>query len=194
MRKVISILFLLVFVFNTVGYKLVFYYLEVVADERIQSKIEQISDQDKELITIKIPINLPYHTDWSDFERVDGEVNFKGKIYKYVKQKIARDTLILLCINDQERTEINKQKDIYVKKINGLTTENNKKPILKQIKTDYLESKEGFKYVVYASNKSAYQTEKKYNYPSGFTRKLEMPPWQLLIKNQSIKKYFTFKT
>lgn len=181
MKKVISILFLLVFLFNVVGYKIFFYYLELAADERIQTKIEQISELDQELITIKIPINLPYHTDWANFERVDGEVNFKGKIYKYVKQKVSRDTLILLCINDQEKTEINKQRDNYVKKINDLSTENNNKPTLKQAKTDYFESVKALKFVLFPSNKSEYQLNKKYNYPLGFTRKLIMPPRQLVI-------------
>lgn len=173
---------MLIFLFNVLGYKIFFYYLETEADDRIQSKIEQISETDKELITIKIPINLPYHTDWANFERVDGEVNFKGKIYKYVKQKIQRDTLIMLCINNQEKVEINKKRDNYVKKINDLTTENNKKPTFKQSKTDYFESFEAVKFGLFASNKSVYQLNIKYNYPLGFIRKLEMPPRQLLIK------------
>ena len=166
----------MVFLFNVVGYKIFFYYLEIKADERIQSKIEQISELDKELITIKIPINLPYHTDWANFERVDGEVNFKGKIYKYVKQKVQRDTLILLCINDTYKAEINKQKDNYIKKVNDLSTDSNKKPVLKQTKSDYFESFDKVKFVLFASDKHEYQLNKKYAYPSGFTRKLEMPP------------------
>lgn len=181
MKKVVSISFLLVFLFNVLGYKIFFYYLEIEADDRIQSKIEQISETDKELITIKIPINLPYHTDWAKFERVDGEVNFKGKIYKYVKQKVSKDTLILLCINDKEKTEINKQRDNYVKKINDLTTEKNKKPNLKQSKTDYYESFELVKFVLFTSNKYEYQLNRKYNYPLGFTRKLKMPPRHTVI-------------
>ena len=178
MKKIISILFLLVFLFNVVGYKIFFYYLEIKADERIQSKIEQISELDKELITIKIPINLPYHTDWSNFERVDGEVNFKGKIYKYVKQKVSRDTLILLCINDEQKVEIGKQSDNYFKKINDLAKENNKKPNIKQTKIDYFESFEAAKFVLFSSNKFEYGVNKKNAYPLGFKRKLEMPPRQ----------------
>lgn len=171
-------MFLLVFLFNVVGYKIFFYYLEIEADEHIQSKIEQISELNKELITIKIPINLPYHTDWSNFERVDGEVNFRGKIYKYVKQKVSRDTLILLCINDEQKVEIGKQSDNYFKKINDLTKDNNKKPNIKQTKIDYFESFKSTKFVLFASNKSDYEVNKKNTYPIGFTRKLEMPPRQ----------------
>lgn len=164
------------FLFNVVGYKLFFYYLEIEADERIQSKIEQISENDKALITIKIPINLPYHTDWANFERVDGEVNIKGKIYKYVKQKIHRDTLILLCINDTEKTEIHQQKDNYVKKVNNLASDSHKKPSPKQAKTDYFESLVAINFATFSVDKGDFYTSKNYNYPLGFSLKIETPP------------------
>jgi hypothetical protein len=164
-----------------VGYKIYFYYLEIEADGRIQSKIEQISELDKELITIKIPILLPYHTDWANFERVDGEVTFKGKIFKYVKQKISKDTLILLCINDKEKTEISNQRDNYISKINDLASESNKKPTLKQCKTDYFESFNDIKFAIFSVLKTPQQSKISYKYPTGFTRNLEMPPRQLLI-------------
>ena len=174
---------MLVFLFNVIGYKIYFYYLETKSDERILSKIEQISELDKELITIKIPINLPYQTDWANFERVDGEVNFKGKIYKYVKQKVSKDTLILLCINDKEKIEINKQSDDYIKKVNDLASENNKKPTLKQSKTDYFESVKNLRFDLFGVEKLIHQTRKNCKYPIGFKRNLEMPPRQLLVNS-----------
>ena len=36
------------------------------------------------LIEIKVPVSLPYQTDWKEFERVDGEIEFNGMHYKYV--------------------------------------------------------------------------------------------------------------
>ncbi len=61
--------------------------MEQQADHRIESKIQSLNEFDKRLITVKIPINLPYQTDWREFESIDGEMSFKGKTYKYVKRK-----------------------------------------------------------------------------------------------------------
>ena len=46
MRKIVSILLLLVFLFNTIGYKAFFFYLEQKADARIQAKIQTLDEMD----------------------------------------------------------------------------------------------------------------------------------------------------
>jgi len=137
MKKAVSILLLTIFVFNTIGYKALFVFLEQEADARIQAKIQTLDELDKRLITVKIPINLPYQTDWREFESIDGEMIFKGKTYKYVKRKVLRDSLILLCIDHQEKNQLQKSSADYFKKVNDLASETNKKPVLKIAKTDY---------------------------------------------------------
>ena len=148
MKKLASILLLLIFLFNTIGYKAFFFYLEQEADKRIEAKIETLSELDAELIAVKIPINLPYQTDWREFESVDGEMTFKGKTYKYVKRKVLRDTLILLCIDHTEKSQLQKSSADYFKKVNDLTSETNKKPVLKQAKTDYYQQSNNLSVVV----------------------------------------------
>lgn len=137
MKKSAAIFLLLIFLFNTIGYKAFFFYLERQADARIEARIRTIDELDKRLITVKLPINLPYQTDWREFESVDGEMNYKGVTYKYVKRKVMRDTLILLCIDHKEKSQLEKRSSDYFKKVNDLTSESNKKPVLKQAKTDY---------------------------------------------------------
>jgi len=139
MKKAVSLLLLAIFLFNSIGYKVLFVYLEHEADTRIQAKIQTLDEFDQRLITVKIPINLPYQTDWREFESIDGEMTFKGKTYKYVKRKVLRDTLILLCIDHQEKNELQKSSADYFKKVNDLASETNKKPVLKIAKTDYFQ-------------------------------------------------------
>lgn len=134
----------MIFLFNTIGYKAIFFYLEQEADVRIAAKIRTLDELDQQLITVKIPINLPYQTDWREFESVDGEMTFKGKTYKYVKRKVLRDTLILLCIDHKEKSQLQKSSADYFKKVNDLTSETNKKPVLKQSKTDYYQKAVSF--------------------------------------------------
>ena len=177
MKKVVSILLLMIFLFNTIGYKAVFVYLEQEAEVRLQAKIKTLDELDKRLITVKIPINLPYQTDWREFESIDGEMTFKGKTYKYVKRKVLRDTLILLCIDHTEKNELQKSRSDYFKKINDLASETNKKPVLKIAKTDYYQ--ESTKLAVGArSILIAKQTEFSYTprIANGYPLKVKMPP------------------
>ncbi|MHB1177208.1 MAG: hypothetical protein ACYCZO_02645, partial [Daejeonella sp.] len=142
MKKAISILLLSFFLFNIIGYKLFFYYLVTEADSRIQAKIAVLHESDESLFTVKIPIRLPYHTDWKDYESVEGEMTYNNTTYKYVKRKVLRDTLILLCVKYQEKSVIEKNSNEYFKKVNDLTTDNSKKQEIKHAKEDFYQKSE----------------------------------------------------
>ncbi len=181
MKKVAAIGLLFVFLFNIIGYKFFFYSLEKAADVRLEARLETLPDADKELITVKIPINLPYQTNWKEFERIDGEVTFKGATYKYVKRKVYQDTLILLCINDKEKTTIQKNSIEYFKKVNDLNADANKKPTVKQAKNDYFEQMVKTKVNLFASYLQTYTSYQEALFPSNFIRKIKMPPRQALV-------------
>jgi hypothetical protein len=177
LKKSASILLLLIFLFNTIGYKALFFYLEKEADARIEAKIRTIDELDKRLITIKLPINLPYQTDWREFESIDGEMTFKGKTYKYVKRKVMRDTLVLLCIDHSEKSRLEKGSAEYFKKVNDLTTESQKKPVLKQAKTDYYqEVKDLVAYSLARLNKHYKTPDFTPPIAAGYSLMAEMPP------------------
>jgi hypothetical protein len=182
-KKLVSIALLVVFLFNVIGYKVFFYYLERAADARIQSRIETLSEADRALITVKIPIKLPYQTDWQNFERTDGEVTVKGTVYRYVKQKVYRDTLILLCINDLDKTRLVKGSSEYFEKVNDLSAENNKKPVFKQYQTDYYPetTKAGFQSYVYLI--TSFPAASGGSCSAGFTHKIKIPPRSVLTNS-----------
>lgn len=177
MKKAASILLLTVFLFNTIGYKGVFLYLEQEADSRIEARIRNLDELDKQLIAVKIPINLPYQTDWREFESVDGEMTFKGKTYKYVKRKVLRDTLILLCIDHKEKSELLKSSADYFAQVNDLASETNKKTVLKQVKTEYFQEVKN----LFAFDRFSFNLDPDIrNYTpliaSGYPPKFKMPP------------------
>jgi hypothetical protein len=137
LRKLTAIFFLLLFLFNIAGYKGLFFFLTQSADERLAEKIKDGSDLDKDMIMVKFPFNVPYLSDSKDFESMEGEVNLKGTIYKYVKRKIARDTLFLICIENKEKTLIEKKRAEYFNKVNDLDASTSKKSGAKQFKLEY---------------------------------------------------------
>ena len=137
MKKTAGIFLLTLFLFNTIGYKALFLYLSQEADTRIEARIKDASNNDNGLISFKFPLQLPYLTDSEVFETAEGEVTVNGKIYKLVKKRILRDTLIVLCIDHKEKTRLEKENNDYFKKVNDLTSNSSKKTA-NQVKIDYL--------------------------------------------------------
>jgi hypothetical protein len=141
MKKLFSILLLAVFTFNLGGYYVVFKWLQITAHHDLIQKLETNQYDESETIELKLAITLPYANQLSSgFKRVDGRFEYKGNIYKLVKQKFEQDTLYIVCIKDQkEKQLINKFKE-YAKNTHDTPSSSSKKDTgntLKQINKDY---------------------------------------------------------
>lgn len=95
---------------------------------RYQAKSEMIARLDSrnysidETITLKVPFALPYWMDSKDYERVNGEFQFKGEFYKLVEQKLEKDTLYIVCIKDAGEKKLFHVMSDFVKLSNNLPT------------------------------------------------------------------------
>ena len=98
MRTTAAIFFLILFLFNHIGYKYWFYYLEQKETASFEATLDEQAYDEKDCITLKVPLCNPYLSDRNDFERVDGEITIHNIIYKYVKRKVQNGQLILLCL------------------------------------------------------------------------------------------------
>lgn len=131
---------LVILLFNSIGYRIISYALETRADNILQVKIDSEQLDESKLIEIKIPINLPYHTEWEEFESYSGDVKVNGVYYKYVKRKVVVDSLILLCIPNHEKLAFESSRDKFFKLINDLKNPVEKKSgfLYKNLISDYL--------------------------------------------------------
>lgn len=120
MRRLTAISLILIFLFNLVGYRALLQYWEVQENTKLEVKLDQQQYNDEDLVEVKIPIHLPYHSNWNDFERYDGEIDIDGVHYKYVKRKIFNDSLVLLCIPDEIKTKISTARDEFFSLVNDL--------------------------------------------------------------------------
>ncbi len=152
MKKLIAIFLLLTFIFNLGGYRVWFYFEQKKSNANIEASLDKDEYNEAELITIKVPLSLPYQNDAKDFERISGEVNFNGKMYKYVKRKIENGEFVLLCLPDKNRMQIEKTKDDFFKNTNDLVqnsnskkSDNSKSLTFKNASGDYDEYTFGFK-------------------------------------------------
>lgn len=120
MKKIASIFFLSIFLFNWLGYRLLSAFLENRANSVMISALDEDQYDDSELVTIKLPSSLPYYTNSKSFTRMDGEIEISGVHYNYVKCRMYKDSVEYLCIPNQARTKLDNARDEFYKLVNDL--------------------------------------------------------------------------
>jgi len=110
LKKLSAILLLIVFFFHLVGYRALFFTLEQQWEQKVQIAFDNQDYDEADLVMITTPLMLPYVTDTKDFQRVDGEINVNGKVYRYVKSKVENGEYVLLCLPDQYQQKLEKGK------------------------------------------------------------------------------------
>ena len=120
MKRVAAILLLALFLFNWVGYRLLSDYLQHRADTRLEAQFDQHQYNESSLIEIRVPLNMPYQTASTGFERYDGEIEYNGIHYKYVKRKIEDGQLVLLCLPNETKMRLQSARDEFFKLVNDI--------------------------------------------------------------------------
>ena len=124
MKKGLSILLLIIFLFNVGGYYIVFWGLSFRLDRQLAYRLDNNLYDEKETIEIKIPLSLPYPVHSDGFQRLDGRFEHNGQFFKLIKQKLHNDTLYVVCIRDQGTHELARTLQEYVDQTTGLTGTN----------------------------------------------------------------------
>jgi hypothetical protein len=126
-RKIASAILICVLFFNLFGYRFIADYVQRKADIHLEARLDKNNYNEAELIELKIPVHLEYQISSPAFERVDGEVKLNGILYKYVKRKVTNDTLVLLCIPNRKKMDLQTARDDFFKNTNDLAQNNNSK-------------------------------------------------------------------
>ena len=149
MKKIAAILLLSILVFNTWGYRWMIYYLEEKATVRLEQKLESGDYDEAMLVEVKIPLQLPYYTNWSHYERHYGETEWNGQNYQYVKRKLYNDTLYLLCIPHTEKNNIQTAAADIFRSVNniqhdGVPQKSHQPSVIKLMLSEFLETETSF--------------------------------------------------
>lgn len=99
---------------------MLFYYAQQHADVQLEASLDKEVYDSNDLITLKVPLSLPYQRAWSDWERIDGEIKVNGTIYKYVKRKVEDGILVLLCLPNHNKMRLESAKGDFFKNVNDL--------------------------------------------------------------------------
>lgn len=133
MNKIFAILFFTIHLFNIGGYRLFFSFAENAADEQMVSSLDHNDYNENDLLQIKYILNAPYITNNTGYERCDGQIEFNGVQYNYVKRMVKNDTLYLYCIPNQQKTALVNSKNEIAKQHNDNPIGNNSEHSILQI-------------------------------------------------------------
>lgn len=113
LKRLLAISLISIHLFTLTGYHIVFDRLETGSHRRMVDRLDDADYRTDELIEFRIPVALPYQSNWSAFERVDGDIEIGGLHYNYVSRKMVNDTLILLVIPNYDKTRIRHARETF---------------------------------------------------------------------------------
>jgi hypothetical protein len=178
MKKIITIVMLILFLLNVLGFYGIFLGLQLKYAQEANRDLDEEHYAGMELVTFKVPLTVPYYADSKTYERVSGEFENDGDVYRLVKQKMHRDTLYIVCVKDLKSKKINQALASYVKTFTdkpSTAKQQNAKQFPSFCK-DYLTSA-----VSVESQSSGWKNgiaygEPEKSYPSSISSKIKYPP------------------
>lgn len=144
MKKGLSTILLIIFLFNVGGYYIVYWGLRYNTDQQLASRLDANLYDPEETILLKIPVTLPYPIESNGFQRVDGSFEHNGEFFKLIKNKLQDDTLYVVCIRDHETRRLVKTMKDYVSLTQGLADQNSSQKtlhFLSKLAKDYCSNK-----------------------------------------------------
>lgn len=103
LRKIASILLMVILFFNLGGYRILLPLMQDHADRKLESLIDNHEYDESELVEIRVALNLPYQQRYTEYERHYGEIEIDGNSYTYVKSRVEGDVVIFKCIANASR-------------------------------------------------------------------------------------------
>lgn len=100
MKRLVSILLLSLLLYNMVGYSVVYWLGGNVALEAQKDELD--SSLKEEYITVKVPVSLPYQTNWTAPQSVQGKLQVGSEFYEMVEQIMLNDTIYITCKPDRD--------------------------------------------------------------------------------------------
>jgi hypothetical protein len=116
-KKFIAIVLLSIHLYNLGGYMVMFQYFIYQANKFNEEQISKNLYKTSDLVEIKIPVNLPHINSWNRYERISGAVQLQENWYNYVKLKMTRDTLFIMCVPNYKTTRLISANVIYAREV-----------------------------------------------------------------------------
>lgn len=176
MKRLAAILFFVVVLFNFYGYRLVISYMQANSDASLEKQVDKNDYDQQQLITIKTKLDLPYYSSSPEFERAYGSITINGTSYQYVKRRIYKDTLELLCVPNDAKTKMQSLKNEITKALADGQASNSKKHITIKIPLpDFFQTLKIFS-ATCSLNQTTIFSEYNYSIATGYRLEHKKPP------------------
>src|ERR1700744_5809789 len=88
------------------GHLALYQYAVYQSDKLFNDMISKNMYNIHDLVEIKVPQHIGTIQNWRVYERINGQVQFKNTCYNYVKLRLTKDTIYLICIPNYEKTRL----------------------------------------------------------------------------------------
>jgi hypothetical protein len=106
--------------FNLGGYDLAFKYFINRSDVQIVKQMYDSKFNSSKLIELKIPVHMPTIQDWPEYEHITGQIQLNGGYYNYIRLKMTKDTMSLICLPNKVKANLVKANIIAAKNVNDV--------------------------------------------------------------------------
>jgi hypothetical protein len=103
--------------FTLCGHILLYQYFVYKSDKFFNEQISKGRYNTDDLVEIKVPVDMPNVKNWESYVRIGGQIQFRDACYNYVKLKLTRDTIYVVCIPNYEKTRLINENIIDAKQI-----------------------------------------------------------------------------
>ncbi|MFB9840740.1 hypothetical protein [Mucilaginibacter ginsenosidivorans] len=117
MKRLFAIALLFLHLFSLYGHMMLYQYLVYKSDKLFNEQIAKNNYKLDDLFEVKLPVKMGAVQDWTDYVYISGQVQFKNGSYNYVKLKMTRDTVYLMCVPNYETTRLHNENIINARKI-----------------------------------------------------------------------------
>jgi hypothetical protein len=181
LKRLAAIVFFAVLLFNFYGYRLVISCMQANSDAQLEKQVDKNEYNQAQLISIKTKLDLPYYSSSPEYQRAYGSVTLNGVSYQYVKRRVYKDTLELLCLPNETKTKIQSVKNEFTKALaDGQASTPKKHTPIKIFLPDYFQS-----FKVFSPQSLVYQKQNfsdvTFLIHSGCILKHKKPPKQSLV-------------
>ena len=94
---------------------MVAYYYAEKSTIDMQVNLDQKKYNEADLVSFKLPLNQPYIINTDGYESLEGNMDYNGVNYQFIKKRIINDTLEIVCIPNMTRTQIDNNNEDFAK-------------------------------------------------------------------------------
>lgn len=117
LKKYIAVAMLTIYLFNIGGQLVLHQYFTFLSDKFFKEQTSKGQYNIDELTEVKIPVNMPGITDWKAYENIAGQIQFQNTSYNYVKMRMTRTAMYLMCVPNYATTHLSDQNIVGAKGI-----------------------------------------------------------------------------